>query len=583
MLASTPQGLRRLRSFGLIGSAALVLSLAAVAPALASPTTDDCVEDIVSTVCLPGGEALTIGATSADIPAVDEIRSSPNMRLVKNEPKVGAAATGTNSDIAFQGKYAFSGNYNGFTVYDISNPRDPEDIARVSCPGSQNDISVYGDLLFLSTDSPRSDEGCESTQSVATAKESWEGMKIFDISDKRNPRYIKSIETACGSHTHTLVPGARGTVYIYVSSYGPDASFPDCQPPHDLVSIIKVPVRAPLEAALISTPVLFPDGGNPAGNYSRVTSGCHDLTAYPLKKLMAGACMGDGVLIDIANPEQPRVINRVRDTVNFAFWHSATFNQLGTKVVFTDELGGGSRAHCTEADTPEKGGNGIYDIVGRGDSRQLVFKSYYKIPRINAATENCVAHNGSIVPVPGRDILVQAWYQGGVSVIDFTDTAHPVEIAYLDRGPIDEPNATGLNLGGYWSTYWYNGNVLGSEIARGFETLGLTPSAMMSANEIAAAGEIQLAEFNAQLQTMLVHAPSFAVVRSYVDQAERAGTLTGKALADVRGHLDKAEMLAAKGNTGSVLDHLANAARKSGAAADSDLVEAITALADAQG
>jgi hypothetical protein len=469
MLATTPRGLRRLRSFGIVGSAALVLvGLAGVAPAIASPTTDDCVADVVSTVCLPNGEALTIDTSAADIPGVDEIRSSPNMRLIKNKPKLGPAATATNSDIAFQGRYAFSGNYNGFTIYDISNPREPAEVALVSCPGSQNDISVYGNLLFLSTDSPRSDDSCASTASSATVKESWEGMKIFDISDKRNPQYIKSIETKCGSHTHTLVPGARGNVYIYVSSYAPSETFPDCQPPHDLISIIKVPTRAPLDAAVISTPVLFPDGGNPAGGYSRVTSGCHDLTAYPLKKLMAGACMGDGILMDIADPEQPRVINRVRDTVNFAFWHSATFNQFGTKVVFTDELGGGSGAHCTEADTAVRGGNGIYDIVGRGDNRQLVFKSYYKIPRINAATENCVAHNGSIVPVILGDIMVQAWYQGGISVFDFTDSSRPKEIAWWERGPL---STTTLSTGGAWSSYWYNGYVYSNDITKGLDVL----------------------------------------------------------------------------------------------------------------
>ncbi|WP_373873840.1 LVIVD repeat-containing protein [Virgisporangium ochraceum] len=478
MLATTPQGLRRLRSFGLVGTAALVLSLSAVAPAIASPTTDECVEDIVSTVCLPGGEALTLGASAADLPGVDEIRSSPNLKLIANKPKAGSSATGTNSDIAFQGKYAFSGNYNGFTIYDISNPRDPVEVSIVSCPGSQNDVSVYGDLLFLSTDSPRSDDSCASTGSSATVKESWEGMKIFDISDKRNPRYIKSVETKCGSHTHTLVPGSRGNVYIYVSSYSPSDTFPDCQPPHDLISIIKVPTRTPDQAALISTPVLFPDGGNPTGNYSRTTSGCHDLTAYPLKKLMAGACMGDGILVDIADPENPRVINRVRDTVNFAFWHSATFNQTGTKVVFTDELGGGTGAHCTEADGPTKGANGIYDIVGRGDSRQLVFKSYYKIPRINGPTENCVAHNGSIVPVIFGDIMVQAWYQGGISVFDFTNSSNPREIAWFERGPLSD---TSLVTGGAWSSYWYNGYIYSNDIAKGLDVLQMNDWRVLTA------------------------------------------------------------------------------------------------------
>jgi hypothetical protein len=471
MLATTPRGRRRLRSFGFIGSAALVLSLSAVAPAIASPHTDDCVADVVSTVCLSTGEAVSIDTSAADIPGVDEIRSTPNIRQIANVPKQGPFADATNSDIAFQGRYAYAGNYNGFQIFDISNPRRPQPVSQVLCPGSQNDVSIYGDLLFLSTDSPRSDDSCTSIGVSATIKESWEGMKIFDISDKRNPQYIKSVETKCGSHTHTLVPGGRGNVYVYVSSYGPNAAFPDCLPPHDLISIIKVPTRNPTAAALISTPVLFPDGGNPSGGYSRETSGCHDLTAYPVKKIMAGACMGDGILMNIEDPENPRVISRVRDTVNFAFWHSATFNQTGTKVVFTDELGGGTQAHCTEAAGPNRGGNGIYDIVGRGDSRQLVFKSYYKIPRINGATENCVAHNGSIVPVILGDVMVQAWYQGGISVFDFTNSSNPREIAWWERGPISD---TTLVLGGSWSAYWYNGFIYSNDIAKGLDVLDMT-------------------------------------------------------------------------------------------------------------
>jgi hypothetical protein len=216
--------------------------------------------------------------------------------------------------------------------------------------------------------------------------------------------------------------------------------------------------------------VLFPDGGNPGGNPSRETSGCHDLTAYPAKKLMAGACMGDGILMDISNPEAPRVINRVRDTVNFAFWHSATFNQAGNKIVFTDELGGGTQAHCNAAAGPTRGANAIYDIVGRGDHRTMVFRSYYKIPRYNADTENCVAHNGSIVPVIFGDIMVQAWYQGGISVFDFTISSRPREIAFWERGPI---SATQLVGGGSWSAYWYNGFIYSNDIAKGLDVLEL--------------------------------------------------------------------------------------------------------------
>ena len=371
--------MRRLRSAGFVAGLGLLLSVGAVAPALASPVTDDCFGEVLPAHCEATGQPANTDPDT--IPGVDEIVSSPNLRLVTHIPKQGAFATSTNSDIAFQGQYAYAGNYNGFMIFDISNPRQPTPVSQVFCPGSQNDVSVLGDLLFLSTDSPRSDDSCNSAADSAANQLSWEGIKIFDISDKAAPRYIKSIETKCGSHTHTLVP-SWGSVYIYVSSYGPQSTIPDCMPPHDLISIIEVPLRAPTQAQLISTPVLFPDGGNPAGNPSRETSGCHDLTAYPAKKLMAGACMGDGILMDISNPEAPRVINRVRDTVNFAFWHSATFNQAGNKIVFTDELGGGTQAHCNAAAGPARGANAIYDIVG--DHRTMVFRSYYKIPRYNA-------------------------------------------------------------------------------------------------------------------------------------------------------------------------------------------------------
>ncbi|MEV1333124.1 hypothetical protein AB0J20_26525 [Micromonospora costi] len=404
------------------------------------------------------------------IPGVDEIVSSPNLKLVTNLPKV-APLDATNSDLAFQGKYAFAGNYNGFVVFDISRPSSPRVVSRVLCPGSQNDISVHGDLLFLSTDSSRSDDSCNSTAQGADVKESWEGIKIFDIRDKANPRYIKSVETACGSHTHTLVPGKDSkTVYLYVSSYSPRSTFPDCQPPHDSISIIKVPVKKPTSAAVVATPNLFPDGGFEGSETGSATTGCHDITAYPSKDLAAGACMGDGILMDIRNREAPRVINRVRDTTNFAFWHSATFNNAGTKVVFTDELGGGGAATCNEAVGPERGADAIYDITGRGDARKMIFRSYYKIPRTNADTENCVAHNGSLLPVLGRDIMVQAWYQGGISVWDFTDSANPKEIAYWERGPISNETMVG---GGSWSAYYYNGHIYSNDIAKGFDVLKL--------------------------------------------------------------------------------------------------------------
>jgi hypothetical protein len=441
------------------------------------------------------GSVLAMPGAAADIPAVDEIVHSPNIKHLANVPPQPPFTTpgSLGTDIAFQGRYAFDGNFDGFVIYDISRPKAPKIVSQVSCPGSQNDVSVAGDLLFLSTDDSRSNDSCQSTSQSATIKASWEGIKIFDISDVRNPQYVKSIETKCGSHTHTLVPGKRGTVYVYVSSFFPSATLPDCQPPHDLISIVKVPLADPAAAALIAEPNVFPDGGNP-GTPPQTwfpTSGCHDLTAFPAKDLMAGACMGDGVLFDISQPEQPRVLDVVQDNENFAFWHSATFSLRANKVVFTDELGGGSAATCNAATGPTFGANGLYDIVGSGDDRSLVFRSYYKIPRHQADTENCVAHNGSLIPVRGRDIMVQSWYQGGISVWEFTDSRRPKEIAFFERGPL---SATQLVLGGTWSAYYYNGFIYSSDIRKGLDVLQIDDRRTDSAEQV------RLGELNVQSQ-----------------------------------------------------------------------------------
>jgi len=417
--------------------------------------------------CLPGETIASLNDSGATL-RPGETAMSPNMRLVANLPKSGAfaAESAFNSDLAFQGDYAYAGNYNGFNVYDISNPAQPSLVTQVVCPGSQNDVSVSGDILVLSTDSSRSNDSCDNTSQSAEIKDSWEGLKVFDISNPAQPQYVSSVETNCGSHTHTLAPEGQ-SLYVYVSSYFPSSSFPDCQPPHDQISVVQIPKGAPAAAKLVSTPVLFPEGGNPSGNYSRETSGCHDITAYPRKDIAAGACMGDGVLIDISDRERPRVTETVRDTENFAFWHSATFNNDGTKVVFTDELGGGGAPTCNPDVGPTKGANAIFDIV----DGQLEFGSFYKISRTQSNTENCVAHNGSLVPVPGRDIMVQAWYQGGISVWDFTDSANPTEIGWFDRGPLSKKQ---LVLGGSWSAYWYNGYIYSNDIQKGFDVLELT-------------------------------------------------------------------------------------------------------------
>jgi len=477
-----------------LGAAAAVLGLLttlfAAGPAAAIPDPGD--SPAKSGKASKQDRAETEAAIgSGEIPGVDEVVHSRNISHLTNLPK--GALKSLNTDLAFQGRYAFAGNYDGFVIYDISRPQSPKIVSQVLCPGSQNDVSVSGDLLFLSTDSSRSDDSCNSTAQSPEVKESWEGIKVFDISDKRNPKYVAAVETACGSHTHTLVPD-RKDVYVYVSSYFPDESFPDCRPPHDGISIVKVPRRAPEEAAVVDFPVLFPDGGNPGPPQNPVamvpTTGCHDITAFPKLRIAAGACMGDGILMDISDPAAPRVIDRVQDNENFAFWHSATFSEDGRKVVFTDELGGGGGATCNAEVGDKRGANGIYHITGRGDDRKLVFKSYFKIPRHQADTENCVAHNGSLIPVKGRDIMVQAWYQGGVSVWEFTDSTRPREIGYFERGPLADSTA----IGGSWSAYYYNGHIYSNDIQKGFDVLKIRD------RRTAGAERVRLWELNAQTQ-----------------------------------------------------------------------------------
>ncbi|MEV0026297.1 hypothetical protein AB0H45_29550 [Streptomyces atroolivaceus] len=481
----------RRRRLGVAAAAAgLIATLFTAGPAAATPDPGDTATTRSGVSVSEQAEARA-AIESGEIPGVDEIVHSANIEHLTNIPK--DALQGTNTDLAFQGTYAYAGNYDGFRIFDIRNPKKPRTVAQVLCPGSQNDISVSGNLLFLSTDSSRSDDSCASTTQPATEKSSWEGMKVFDISDKRNPKYVAAVETACGSHTHTIVP-ERKSVYVYVSSYSPNETFPDCQPPHDGISVIKVPRKAPEDSRIVNFPVLFPDGGNPGAPANpgvSKTTGCHDITVLPSKDLAAGACMGDGLLFSIKDPENPKIIDRVQDNVNFAFWHSATFNQDADKVVFTDELGGGGAATCNDEIGPNRGADGVYDITGRGDHRKLVFRSYFKIDRPQADTEVCVAHNGSIIPVKGKDLMVQAWYQGGISVWDFTNSSKPKEIAFFERGPVSTEAVT---TAGPWSAYYYNGYIYSNDIAKGFDVLKLNDRRTDPAKKV------RLPELNVQTQ-----------------------------------------------------------------------------------
>ncbi len=440
---------------------------------------------VVATLGLAGPS----GAQSDDLEP-DEIAMSDNMSLLTNIPTQGATEGFTQSDLAFWEDYAIQGSYGGINIYDIEDPDETELISQFACPGGQGDptVSEDGSLVFMSVDSARTDDSCQSEGSSPAEPDAWEGMRIIDISDVNNPEYVASVQTDCGSHTHTLVPDDSGdVVYLYVSSYGPAPEFPNCQPPHDSISIVEVPLDNPAEASVIAKPNLFPDGGAPG------TAGCHDITVFPEEDLAAGACMGEGILMDISDPADPYVITTVRDA-NFAFWHSATFTNDTDGVVFTDELGGGGAPTCNEEIGPERGANAIFDIVGEGDDRQLEFRSYFKIPRHQQDSENCVAHNGSLIPVEDSDIMVQAWYQGGVSVIDFNDPDNPEEIAYFERGPI--PDGGG---GGSWSAYWYNGHIYSSDMTKGLDVL------KVRGKEFASANRIRMDHFNAQTQPRYEH------------------------------------------------------------------------------
>ncbi|MET9794221.1 LVIVD repeat-containing protein [Nocardiopsis alba] len=427
--------------------------------------------------------ALLVGLTSptsayADTPPVDDV-SSDNVELVANVPKP-EAVSNTNSDLAFTGDYAIGGNYDGFVIYDISEPEDPRIVSEVVCPGGQGDVSVSGDLLYFAVDYPRAGEECGAPAVPTTDPNGFEGVRIFDISDKSAPEYVSAVATDCGSHTLTLVPGDDEREYVYVSSYSPSESFPNCQPPHDKISIIEVPLDDPASAEVVDAPVLFPDGGH------RTTTGCHDITVYPAEDLAAGACMGDGILMDISDPAAPVVTEVVQDT-NFAFWHSATFTNDASTVIFTDELGGGGAPTCTEEIGPERGANAIYKLERDGS---LTFQSYFKIDR-HQGDQVCVAHNGSLIPVPGQNFFVQSWYQGGVSVIDFNNPKKPREIGYFDADSRVDGEVQDNDT---WSAYYYNGYVYSSDIERGLDVLKLTEPRLRPAERIT------YDEFNPQTQ-----------------------------------------------------------------------------------
>ena len=553
-----------------------------------------------------------------------------NMRLLSATPPPEAFVGVTNSDLAFTGVYAIQGNYNGMQVWNIEDPRQPTLVTGYICPASQSDVSVYGDLLFVSGEGRggRLDCGTEGVEEAVSA-ERLRGIRIFDISDIRNPQYIANVQTCRGSHTHTLLkdPNDDENVYIYVSgssSVRDEEELAGCsdgslqENPNTArfrIEVIRVPLANPEQAAIVSSPRIFAGlvappqhgpapaelaaieearargafvtdfprgpqimpnrqveellagivtqrGGTGAATAADSTalraiilemvaeaeqapdSGprpgptqCHDITVYPEIGLAGGACGGYGFLIDISDPVNPQRIGAVSDE-NFSYWHSATFNNDGTKILFSDEWGGGGQPKCRATDPREWGADAIFTL----ENRNMEFQGYHKLSAPQTPEENCVAHNGSLIPIPGRDVMVQAWYQGGISVFDWTDPRNPVEIAFHDRGPVDP---TRMRMGGSWSVYWYNGVMVSSEIARGLDIFELTPSELLSQNEIDAAKSVRFDYLNAQGQPKFVWPTTFALAGAYLDQLERSGGLSTSRIESTRRGLAAAETASA--------------------------------------
>jgi len=567
--------------------------------------------------------ALLVAAASAHAQPDPRVGLSPgwsdagqairNLELVSHRdkpqgfsnPQNGGDFAFLNADMAFAGSRLYLGGFNGFQVWDISNPAAPVLRKAFVCPGGQGDVSIHRNLLFVSVEETRGrvDCGGQGIQDAVSA-DRFRGVRIFDITDLDNPRQVAAVQTCRGSHTHTLltVPSDPANVYIYVSGTSGVRSpnelagcIGSAQDPNTAlfrIEVIQVPVAAPQNARVVSSPRVFADPqGNPAGLWqggahgpgtqqTAMTNQCHDVTVYPEIGLAAGACAGNGILLDIRDPVNPRRIDEVSDP-NFAYWHSATFSNDGSKVLFSDEWGGGTQPRCRATDRPQWGADAIFTRASGG---KMQLAGYFKLPAPQTDLENCVAHNGTLVPVPGRDIMVQAWYQGGVSVFDFTDPAHPRELAFFDRGPMSSEH---LWLSGFWSAYWYNGLIYASEIGRGLDIFRLKPSELLSQNEIDAANLVRVDVLNPQLQTKIVWPASFVVARAYLDQLVRDHGVQPSVSSRIASRLNTAERVHGAARR-SALNALAaqldrDAARAADAAKVRMLAGAVRDLARARG
>ena len=434
-----------------------------------------------------------------------EPSGNQDLRLVGNSPLVQPAPNVTvrGSDLAFWGDRAYAGNYGGFRILDISQPSSPRELADVRCFGPQNDVSVWNnELLFLSVDSPQTTPRCggSRTTTFQETPDAFEGLRVFDVSEPRDPEFLTAVPTDCGSHTHTLVPDlANDRLLIYVSSYalgassiGPNCPAPTAEHPvsHDKISIVEVPLDAPRDSTVINEPSGMFQGGevctptatnplfpgladaficNPANDESSplASRGCHDIQVLLEAKLAACSALAEGQLWDISDPEEPALIKRV-DNPNVEFWHNAVFTWDGKYVVFTDEAGGGGDPWCRAGVPSTIGANWIYPV--QGPAGEAV--GSYKTPRTSLG--NCTSHNGNMIPVRNRYLHVQAINTAGTSIFDFTDVTRPREIAFFDA-----PGASA------WSSYFYRGFVYANDRIRGLDVLFPRDRARRTARDFA--------------------------------------------------------------------------------------------------
>lgn len=497
-----------------------------------------------------------------------------------------------NSDLAFGTHFVYQANFAGFTIWDITDPAKPVMASATRCITSQGDPTIYGHLLFLSAEGAGNRNDC-GDGGVQDPKDHMAGVRIYDVSDPKAPKLIRNVQTCKGSHTHTLVPSPKDprTIYLYVSGQQaarPDSELAGCKngtdpadPSNSLfqLDIIRVPLDRPEQAEVIPGARIFTGldaggeckqfcapveprrqaaagGTRPAPDPAMPTGprNCHDVTAYPAMNLLAASCSTYSIVVDISNPEKPFRLDALTDTNNFQGRHTAAFSNDGKKLIQTDEWGGGTGPMCQASSMIELGGNTVITLDAKKKQTQ---RAYFKLPSAQAAEENCVSHNGGIIPVPGRDLYVQGWYQGGVDIMDFTNPDSTFEIGYFDRGSINPPKLIdgpqpppgtpevrggGNTIGGSWGAYYWNGLIFSSELDRGMDILELTPSAQLSANEIAAAKLVRFTDYNPQSQPKMTWPPAFVVVRSYLDQLVRSSGLASARTAAISSALDMAEM-----------------------------------------